>query len=180
MLSFSAVTGAHELSFTDLLERASVTTEKEFVASLADPVLVATGTLALRVLSGDGPRSTGMIELPAASMEERLRNDPQLARIYRVRRRDGQPGPLRVGRTTDNDIAIDDTSLSRHHATLEPRGELVHVIDLASKNGTFLGEDRLDANIPAAAKSKDLLRFGRVSLQLYVPRDLYHALRLCL
>jgi hypothetical protein len=170
-----------DLTFPDLLERAGVTSEKEFVASVAVPVLVATGTLAMRVLAGDGPRSTGTIELPGqASVKERLRNDPQLARVYRIRRRDGQPGPLRVGRVADNDIAIDDSSLSRHHASLEARGELVLVVDLESKNGTFLGEDRLDPGTPAAARSTDIVRFGRVSMQIYAPAALYHALKMCL
>lgn len=173
---------AHEpLTFTELLDRAAEATDAEFVASLRDPVLLATGTLAIKVLSASTPRTTGQIELPVdSSIQERLRNDPQLAKIYRVRRIDGRDGPLRVGRTADNDIAIDDSSLSRHHATLEVGGDLVHVTDLGSKNGTFLDEQQLDANSPAAVKSEDVLRFGRVSFQLYFPKGLYRALRICL
>lgn len=175
------MSGADDLTFPDLLERAGVTTENEFVASLGVPVLVATGTLALRVLAGDGPRSTGTIELPGQqSVRERLRNDPQLARIYKIRRRDGEAGPLQLGRTADNDIAIDDSSLTRHHATLEVRQDLVIVTDMESKNGTFLNEERLDPGTPAAAKSADVVRFGRVSMQVYTPRALYHTLKMCL
>jgi len=174
------VTGAEQFTFADLLERAVACTEEEFVALVDVPVLVATGTLALRVASGENPRSTGVIELPSAVADpERLRNDPQHAKIHIVRRRDRAVGPLRVGRTGQNDIAIDDSSLSRHHASLEVRGDVVVVIDLGSRNGTFLREERLEPTKPAEARSEDLLRFGRVSLQLYEPAALYQALRLC-
>ncbi len=71
-------------------------------------------------------------------------------------------------------------SLTRHHATLETRDDLVFVVDLGSKNGTFLGEDRLDPGTPAAARSADVVRFGRVSMQVYAPGALYHTLKMCL
>lgn len=175
------MTEATPLTFTDLLERARGTPQREFAANVGAPVLVATGTLALRVLQGSGPRSTGVIELPAAqTIAERLRNDPHLARIFLVRRVDGGPGPLRVGRTGDNDIAIDDSSLSRHHATMEVASGAVMVVDLGSRNGTFVREERLVPGAAIAANSEDILRFGRVSLQLYEPAALWEALRSCL
>lgn len=175
------MTGPEHYTFTELLERASACTEQEFIGHVGAPVLVATGTLALKVLSGASPRSTGVIELPVdPEQADRLRNDPQLARIHVVRRRDRAAGPARVGRTAENDIAIDDSSLSRHHATLEVIGDTVMVVDLGSRNGTFLREARLEPGVRAVARSEDLLRFGRVSLQVYLPAALYRALKLCL
>ncbi|HVW26609.1 MAG TPA: FHA domain-containing protein [Polyangiaceae bacterium] len=50
-----------------------------------------------------------------------------------------------VGRMKSADLSIDDPDLSRRHVELVRRGEKVVVIDLGSKNGSKLGERKLDA-----------------------------------
>ena len=44
--------------------------------------------------------------------------------------------PVRVGRQTDNDLAIDEASVSRYHALISPSGGGHTVVDLGSRNGT--------------------------------------------
>jgi len=167
--------------FGDLIEWARTLPEVMFLDRVPSPVLVATGTLAIKVLPGTGPKATGLIELPTGgSLEERLRNDPQLARLWEVRRADGQPGNVMVGRTTENDVAIDDSSMSRQHAALELAGEALLVRDLGSRNGTFVNDERIATDAPLRAIARDILRFGRVSLQYHTPLSLYGALIACL
>src|SRR5512134_1423261 len=43
-----------------------------------------------------------------------------------------------IGRSRDSDIFLPDQWLSRHHATIEQRGDAFWVSDLRSKNGTLL------------------------------------------
>jgi pSer/pThr/pTyr-binding forkhead associated (FHA) protein len=43
---------------------------------------------------------------------------------------------LKIGRNAENDIVLKDMSVSRHHATIEVRGEKMLVFDAGSKNGT--------------------------------------------
>ncbi|HLW70381.1 MAG TPA: FHA domain-containing protein [Candidatus Binataceae bacterium] len=51
--------------------------------------------------------------------------------------------PTRVGRALDNDIVIDDASISRYHAVIEARNGGYVVRDLGSHNGTWLGDTRV-------------------------------------
>ncbi|MAR89625.1 MAG: FHA domain-containing protein [Pseudomonadota bacterium] len=60
---------------------------------------------------------------------------------------DLQPGRLSIGRHPDNDIMIDDISVSGHHAMIEVvpseylEGTLeFFIVDQGSKNGTFVNE----------------------------------------
>lgn len=78
-----------------------------------------------------------------------------------------------LGRKEKNcDIVVDHGSLSRVHAALVPvftnagKSELV-VIDLGSSQGTFINDERLEANVPVPLRSpQDVLRFG-TSKKLY-------------
>jgi pSer/pThr/pTyr-binding forkhead associated (FHA) protein len=45
---------------------------------------------------------------------------------------------LRVGRTLDNDIVVDDMLVSRHRAELRIGSDACEVVDLHSQNGTFV------------------------------------------
>ena len=60
---------------------------------------------------------------------------------------DLKPGQLRIGRHPDNDVMIDDISVSGHHAIIEVveskylEGTLeFFLVDKGSKNGTFINE----------------------------------------
>ena len=49
----------------------------------------------------------------------------------------------RLGRALDNDIVVTDTSVSRHHATIEATDGGFRLRDLGSQNGTFVGGERI-------------------------------------
>ncbi len=58
-----------------------------------------------------------------------------------------------VGSAEDNDLALDDPTVSRYHLELTASGDGVLVRDLGSLNGTFLGVTRLrDATVAAGAQ----------------------------
>jgi hypothetical protein len=69
---------------------------------------------------------------------------------------------VRIGRSADNDLAIDDLGVSRRHARvrLEPDGTVV-VIDRGSLNGTWLDGERLPAHEPVPiTRALAIVRFG--------------------
>lgn len=73
-----------------------------------------------------------------------------------------------IGRGSDNDVVIDDASVSEHHARLVLAGGVWSVTDLGSVNGTRVdGEPVLDT-LPLATGS--LLRIGQVGLA-FSPHD---------
>ena len=55
--------------------------------------------------------------------------------------------PLVVGRARDADLFVPDTSVSRHHCRIEPEGDGWAIVDLGSRNGTFLGAHRVDRHV---------------------------------
>src|SRR5690606_2913573 len=72
---------------------------------------------------------------------------------------------LSVGRTKENDIAIDDQSISKTHASILLRagGSLV-VADTGSTNGTFVRGERIAYGKAIPISSGDALLFGLVKV----------------
>jgi DNA-binding winged helix-turn-helix (wHTH) protein len=64
-----------------------------------------------------------------------------------------------LGRSEEASVRIDAPGVSRRHARVVVTEEGAVVEDLASKNGTFVGERRLDA--PTPLRDGDRLRLGR-------------------
>ncbi|MGH7888981.1 MAG: FHA domain-containing protein [Thermodesulfobacteriota bacterium] len=51
-----------------------------------------------------------------------------------------------VGRARENDILIDNPSVSRHHAIIQKKGERFAIRDLESANGTFVNGRKVDSS----------------------------------
>src|SRR5438045_2742053 len=66
--------------------------------------------------------------------------------------------PLVIGRGEDADVRIQDNSVSRRHARVEPGTEGYMVVDLGSTNGTFVNDKPLGG--PSPLHDGDYLRVG--------------------
>jgi hypothetical protein len=75
-----------------------------------------------------------------------------------------RPGELSVGSGPDNDLVIDDPSVSRNHATVRRRFGRFVVRDLNSTNGTFVNELRVSPT--RRIRPQDKLRFGAVNFEV--------------
>lgn len=69
---------------------------------------------------------------------------------------------IHIGRSGENDVRIADDSVSGAHATLLRRGAVWHLIDLASTNGTYVDESRIDGE--ALIRGQVMIRFGAVKV----------------
>jgi pSer/pThr/pTyr-binding forkhead associated (FHA) protein len=67
-----------------------------------------------------------------------------------------------LGRTSDNLVYILDQGLSRVHARFECRDGGYWLLDLASTNGTFVNQQRVDS--PRRLDAGDVIRVGRSRL----------------
>jgi pSer/pThr/pTyr-binding forkhead associated (FHA) protein len=65
--------------------------------------------------------------------------------------------PNRIGRALDNDIVLNDASVSRHHASIEARNGGFVLRDLGSQNGSWIAGRRVTE---ASVDSGDSLKFG--------------------
>lgn len=89
---------------------------------------------------------------------------------YRYPLNENEESGLSIGRTPDNDVIVNDLSVSRHHAYIRVRGKEAWLYDRDSANGTWLNGERITA--PALMHSNDTIRVGNTNLRmLYVPPE---------
>src|SRR5438874_9560788 len=69
---------------------------------------------------------------------------------------------LRIGRGEQNDLRLNDASVSRHHAFLRRVDGRYLLSDVGSQNGTFVNGRRVHA--PSALQSGDRIRAGTTEL----------------
>ena len=67
-----------------------------------------------------------------------------------------------IGRSPDNDIFLDDVTVSRKHAVLVESGGELKIEDLGSLNGTFVNRRRIDSAI--RLESGDEVQIGKYRL----------------
>ena len=65
---------------------------------------------------------------------------------------------LMIGRHSANDIVLRDMSVSRHHATIEGRGQKLLIVDHASTNGTIVNGTRVQRS---QLDHGDIVRIGK-------------------
>jgi pSer/pThr/pTyr-binding forkhead associated (FHA) protein len=73
-----------------------------------------------------------------------------------------------IGRGDGCEVRLPDPSVSHRHASLRQRGSDYVVVDEGSTNGTFVGPVRLSAHAPRVVRSGELVRVGRIWLELIV------------
>jgi parallel beta-helix repeat protein len=74
-------------------------------------------------------------------------------------------GTMRIGRTAENEIALDDSQISRHHAAISREADGFSLEDLGSTNGTFLNEQRIVER--HHLKDGDRIRVGNTTLAFH-------------
>ena len=73
-----------------------------------------------------------------------------------------------LGRGSSCDVRLPDPSVSHRHASIQQRGSEYIIVDEGSTNGTFVGPVRLSPHAPRVLMSGDLVRLGRVWLEVGV------------
>ncbi|HWA74587.1 MAG TPA: FHA domain-containing protein [Polyangiaceae bacterium] len=73
-----------------------------------------------------------------------------------------------IGRGDGCEVLLPDPSVSHRHASIRQRGSDYVVIDEGSTNGTFVGPVRLSPQAPRMLRSGELLRLGRVWLEVRI------------
>lgn len=68
---------------------------------------------------------------------------------------------ITIGRTSDNDVVLDNRGISRKHAEIELAGDTAVLIDNESLNGTFINDRRIDEEI---LRDNDVITIGKYNL----------------
>ncbi|MBT8495277.1 MAG: FHA domain-containing protein, partial [Deltaproteobacteria bacterium] len=127
---------------------------------------------------GFAQSATVVTKLPIDITQVNTRLDsPEASYVYPVIPR--VPGEaVTVGRLPDNDIYIDDASLSKRHAQLFVRSDgTLAIIDRESKNGTRIGKVKIDPGTPTPVAFGKTIMFGTVRLTYLPVRQLIDFVR---
>lgn len=73
-----------------------------------------------------------------------------------------------IGRSDGSDVRLPDPSVSLRHASIRAQGAEYVVVDEGSTNGTWVGGVKLGLQTPRVVKSGDIVRVGRVWLELVI------------
>lgn len=133
-----------------------------FARAYFHPVLVVLG------MAGDmnDPRSdggTGVVNVDAVFACGRL-----TGRVFSVvKPRDSSHGPITVGRTSENDIAIAEYSVSRNHCIIARVENEYRLTDMGSTNGTIVDGVPLTPRKPLRLRGGETISLGRLMLVFY-------------
>jgi hypothetical protein len=75
-----------------------------------------------------------------------------------------------IGRAPDNDIVIDDTSMSRYHVRVRIEGDRASILDALSTVGTFIGSKRVSSVTPSRLFEDQVARAGKIEIRFLPPR----------
>lgn len=84
---------------------------------------------------------------------------------------------ITIGRTANNDIVLDDTSVSRFHAWLEQDQADWVLVDAGSRNGSTVGGRKIVAKAPSVLSNGLVVRIGALQLTYYTAQgflDMLH------
>lgn len=84
---------------------------------------------------------------------------------------------ITIGRTANNDIVLDDSSVSRFHAWIELQNEEWVLVDAGSRNGSTVSGKKIVAKAPAPLSNGLVLRIGALQLTYYTAQgflDMLH------
>ena len=175
---------AFELLATLIANRPRVVTKIDLQERLWPDSFVVDKNLANLVseirdaLGEDPPTPASSARLIASAMRSdprEDRRDPRKrparqgdARIFRLMWDDQhltvEEGEYLIGRDPDADVYLDSPSVSRRHAMIRIAGRDATIEDLGSRNGTFVGERRIDTAIDDPPRRRHSCRFGRADL----------------
>jgi DNA-binding winged helix-turn-helix (wHTH) protein len=95
---------------------------------------------------------------------------PRPSLVFENRRRVLLEGANVIGRAPDATIVCDAAGVSRHHARILVANGQATIEDLGSKNGTFVGDDRI---VSAPLSDGDEIRLGtaRLTFRIDAPLD---------
>jgi len=156
---------------------------EEFLAAAAPAVLVRYRGLA-RGPNHPGPATLTMTidqdvgeRLDDASARGKFTPESAEMELYPLAKKPGASfrDRITIGRTTNNDVVIADSSVSRLHAYARQAEGWV-VADAGSKNGSWLDNVALEPRRETPLRPGALLRFGDVRFSFFRSEDLFDLL----
>ncbi len=145
--------------------RARFGDHKVVLADNPDEIVVQGIGLAYGIKMGEFEPGASLVIEPPARVDSVSGSDTASEQVYKLISTDGktylvQVGTTKIGRARESHIWVDSDKASRNHAELRRGGGNIAVVDLGSTNGTFVNNERIQANQPMLLQGGDEIRFG--------------------
>lgn len=72
---------------------------------------------------------------------------------------------LSIGRSSDNELVVDEATVSRNHALIKQIGSKYYIIDVGSSNGTYKDAKRIHS--PVLLENKSIVQCGNMQFIFY-------------
>jgi len=136
------------------------------------PMLIVMGRTAELVEEAKNKSWNGKTVLATPSGE--VRHMALVNRVFPVEKAPHSPrGPILVGRSDDNDVAIPEYSISKRHCFFDFLPEGIMVTDCGSTNGTFVGEQRIQPFEQTLVRDGQTLSLGRFAFRFRTAAGFY-------
>jgi hypothetical protein len=152
---------------TDYVQELKRSGEVVFRRRHAAPVLIVTGRAA-ELVGERSSREVTMLSKPGGGDVKSL---ALMHRVFPIVKAPFSPrGPVLVGRTGDNDVAIPEYSISKRHCFFEFQPGEISIFDCGSTNGTLLDGQRLEPKKGTRLKGGEIVTLGRYAF-MFQPAD---------
>lgn len=154
---------------------------EEFASSYGWPFLVGEPSLsvprtAMRTLV-NAPALRGIDTILPDTHDEPAPATSHLLVLPVRKRQDVFPEMITIGRTANNDIVINDATVSKFHGFFRVVDDRLELVDAGSRNGTKVMGRALAPKQPMAVTPGTRIRFGTVDLVLHNPREAWDLIR---
>jgi len=166
---------SNEVLLKDYIKYRKELSLEEFIKKYPDPVLVPIGYLSAAEIRASKEDSTALLLLNYKPGHESGKSHPLAGKVMIL---SSKKDKIYIGRSPNNDIVIPDQTVSSNHAVIGFLGGQVAIIDLGSKNGTFVNLEQLEPEQYVPLEDEDIISFGRYSFQFFTAKGFYFTLGL--
>ena len=144
--------------------------DEDIIPVTTDIVMRASEALRLEPMAHQPKPSTRIAASPAKGIPTLpLPKAPRIVLIHKGRTLRELPVTqqrISIGRSDENDLCIDSPYISRQHATIFRNGAETAVVDLDSRNGTFVNSQRIQVQ---TISDRDEIRIGYHTIRFFDP-----------
>lgn len=124
------------------------------------------------------PRPQATMAMPKIVANAAIKPGPDCLIIAVRKSQSTIGGMITVGRTANNDIVLQDVSVTKFHAAFKEQEDGVTLADAGSRNGTWInGQPLMQRGGGKLLETGNLLRFGNIELRFLDAASLWDALR---
>lgn len=157
----------------DYAEQLRKVGKDDFLRLYPRPVLIVAGLAG--TLKEQERSKTGT---QVSEVSDILRMGTIVGRVFHVEKAKGSPpGPVLIGRVSDNDIAIPEYSISKRHCFLAVVANEIRMTDCGSTNGTLINGFPLEPKKPYRLYGGETITLGRFLMLFHQPEGFIEYLR---